>query len=109
MKLTIRRFKTKDITTSRGAATLLTFESGGEWYSSFAASWNNHWQEGTVIDIDPAQIKEKEKNGKLYLNIAAPTKAQGQSGPGSDRVIRALETIWKDLQLIKRNLGIEQE
>jgi hypothetical protein len=34
MKLTLSRFFSKDITTSRGVATVLNFQAAGKWYSS---------------------------------------------------------------------------
>lgn len=117
MKMTITRFSSKDIVTARGDATVLNFNAGGKWYSAFLGSWNGHWGNGTVIEIDPAQIKENTKNGKTFLNISAPAKAQSGNGAGnsangnsaSDRMVNGLAIIYKDLQAIKKKLGILDE
>lgn len=114
MKMIISRFTAKDIQTQRGVATVLNFQAGGKWYSSFLGSWNAAWENGAEIEVDSSQIKSNAKNGRTYLNIAAPAKSQAQapSANGSangDRVVNALIAIYKDLQAIKEKLGIRDE
>jgi hypothetical protein len=116
MKMTISRFTSKDISTSRGDATVLNFQANGKWFSAFRGTWNEDWRNGITIEVAESQIKTNEKNGKTYTNITAPAKAQAQaqggngaSGAASDRVINALVAIYKDLQLIKLKLEITDE
>src|ERR1700674_1150389 len=97
MKMTISRFSAKNISTSRGAATVLNFQAGGKYYSAFLGSWNGHWGDGVEIDIDQSQIKSNTKNGRTYLNISAPAKSQtqpssasGSSDAANERVVKAL-------------------
>lgn len=115
MQLTISRMTRKEITTSKGAATKLNFQAGNVWYSCFEGSWNQDWENGMTIDVDPERIVVKESNGKKYTNIVAPSKEKAAGAQSDARVIKALETMWHDLQevkkslrMIKQHLGIEE-
>jgi hypothetical protein len=106
VKLKISRFKTKDIITGKGPAKVHNFQASGEWYSSFAGSWNAHWKDGIEIELDEKQIAKVEKNGKTFRNIYRATKGTGNAG-FEQRVLKALGMIWKDVQEIKKHLAIK--
>lgn len=109
MKLKISRLTTKTIDTTRGEAVVFNFQSGGQWYSSFAATWNKNWHEGTELEIADSQIKSRQKNGKTYLTITAPARQSTNANASQDRILDALRLIYKDLQEIKKTLGIKAE
>lgn len=107
--LTISRLNTKSITTSRGDASIHNFKSGSVWYSAFVGSWNEDWQDGTVLELDEKRIVRNQKNGKTYLNIVPPPKSGGRSKRSAEfeqRVLKALEVLWRDMQEIKKALKI---
>lgn len=113
IKLTISRYTTKQITTTKGEATVFNFNGGGKWYNGFVGKWNKDWKDGVTIEVAESQINTTERNGKKYLNINAPPKA-AQGAPGANpedikRILKALEIIYKDLQEIKAALFIVQK
>jgi hypothetical protein len=112
MKLKINKFTSKNIQTSRGDAEVYNFQSGGQWYSSFAATWNKDWHEGMELEVADSQIRRKEKNGKIYLTIMAPARpstSTNTNNASQDRVLDALRLIYKELQEIKKAVGIKAE
>lgn len=110
LKLTISRYSTKEITTTRGKSMTCNFNADGKWYNAFVGSWNKNWANGMTVEIDDSQIKTTQKGDKTYLNINAPPKAAtGAPGANPDdikRILKGIEMIYKDLQEIKAALFI---
>lgn len=122
LKLTISRYTTKTINTSKGESLKCNFNAGGLWYNAWVGSWNQHWQNGTVVEIEESRIESNNYKGKNYLNIKAPPKSSqsnqtGQTGQAAqqqspeskkneERIVKALEVIYLDLQDIKKFLKI---
>jgi hypothetical protein len=111
MKLLIESLSSKEIATRKGPARVLRFQSAGLWYS-FAGSWNAHRQNGLEIESADDQIKRSEKDGGTYLNIQAPAKAnraaQGADNEKLDRILRGVETLWREIQEVKAALNLKQ-
>jgi hypothetical protein len=116
VRLTIERFSSKHIKTTKGDSILLNFQAGGVRYNAFAGDWNAHWKNGTVLDVDPSQIKINEKDGITFTNIRAPANARPETESASgnasadttERTLKAVTLIYRDVQKIKKALGIEE-
>ena len=108
MELVLHALKEKEINTSRGKSKIFNFKSGDIWYSAFKGSWNAGWQEGMTIDIPDDRIKAVQNGQYVNHRIQAPPKAERDAQKAADmqRALSGIEAIWKDLQLIKKHLGM---
>lgn len=128
LKLTISRYTTKTVNTTKGKSLKCNFNAGGQWYNAWVGAWNRDWQDGTVIEIPEDRIESNNYNGKNYLNIKAPPKsasggntasAGGASTAGGgtsaadsaklDRLVKASEVLYKEIVEIKKTLQIIQD
>jgi hypothetical protein len=115
MKLTISNLATKEITTTYGPRKVYRFSAAGQWYDAFAGTWNQGWRDGLEIEVGPAQIKSRMKDGKIYLTISAPAPTRlveegsapisSGSAPAGSQAIVLLESILNELRAIKASLG----
>ena len=106
MKLTISRYSTKTIQTSRGDSLVCNFNAGGKWYNAFVGKWNENWKDGMTVEVLDSQITSKEKNGKTYWNVNAPPKEDkaAQSSKNEERILSGLAFIYKQLEQVNKEL-----
>lgn len=108
MQLVIHNLREKQISTSRGPSTVVSFKSGDIWYSAFKGSWNADWADGLELEIPDDRIKVTTKGEYTNHNIQAPPKAEQdlKKKQEMDLILKGIAEIWKDVQLIKQKLGI---
>jgi hypothetical protein len=103
VKLKIEVLNIKTVQTRSGERERYSILCDGNWYSSFAGSWNRDWSKGKEIEVADEQIITKKVGDRVYSNILPP---KGYRAGREERILRGVEAIWKDIQLIKRKLQI---
>lgn len=94
MKVTLDHVIRRDKESSKGKSYVqVSVKIKDQWYTAFAGKWNEDWADGSVIELDTAQITENDYNGKTYYNIKAPAGASKQWNNGSSKVEEKLDAI----------------
>lgn len=87
-----------------------TVEHGGKWLSGFGNASNQHWTEGTKIDVIVEPSAKLDKNGEPYLNFSMPKAVEKGMNPEALNEIKVgISMLNQRLDRIERLLSTPKE